>query len=62
MIVLTTDHKVFLIGEGGNGQLGIAKTLLEEWTEVSIDLLAEKTIAGVAAGSKSSFLLAQRPD
>lgn len=57
MIVLTTDRKLFVIGEGVNGQLGSQESMATEWLELTLSLPQGKEVVGVAAGPKSSFLL-----
>lgn len=57
MIVLTTEHRVFVIGAGGNGQLGMTAERLEDWTEIVLPLNEEHSVVAVHAGYKNSFVL-----
>ncbi len=61
VIVLTGDKKVYVIGEGGNGQLGLGQGMgtksLEEWQEVNLKLEREREVVGVVAGPKCSFVV-----
>ncbi len=59
MVVLTTDGQVFVVGDNGNGQLGLGRDVSSviSWTQVHTSLTHGQVIAGVAAGPRSSFIL-----
>lgn len=56
LIVLTTQGKVFVIGENKNGQLGLSAASVDSWSPVKLNL-QEGTPVGVAAGPKNSFII-----
>ncbi|KAB8290227.1 hypothetical protein EYC80_011096 [Monilinia laxa] len=61
MLVLTTEGEVYVIGENGNGQLGLGedeKGRCEEWRRVDLEFGegAKKKCVGVWAGYKCSFV------
>ncbi|AEO61940.1 hypothetical protein MYCTH_2145735 [Thermothelomyces thermophilus ATCC 42464] len=63
MLVLTADGEVYVLGDNANGQLGLpGVSAAETWTSVDLtSVLAEgEATAGVAAGPRSSFLIARR--
>lgn len=60
IIVLTTDGDVFVIGENGNGQLGLPSKSEESWRRVLLDLQDDRRVVGVQAGPRNSFLLVTR--
>ncbi|PBP20087.1 putative Serine/threonine-protein kinase Nek9 [Diplocarpon rosae] len=57
MLVVTTGHKLFVVGSGGSKQLGVDVEEAESWMEVKLPLQEGKRIVGVHAGYKSSFVL-----
>lgn len=60
IIVLTTNGDVFVIGENGNGQLGLPNKSEDSWARVPLDLKDGRRVVGVQAGARSSFLLVHR--
>jgi len=58
MIVLTTEHEIYVVGQGGNGQLGLDVEELKDWKKIS-PLTTGKRIVGVHAGYKNTFLLVE---
>lgn len=60
IIVLTTHGDVFVIGENGNGQLGLLSKLEESWHRVPLDLKDGRRVVGVQAGIRNSFLLVHK--
>jgi alpha-tubulin suppressor-like RCC1 family protein len=56
ILVLTTEHKLYVVGANRNGQLGLDLDQLSEWKEVALPLDG-KEIVSVHAGYKNSFLL-----
>lgn len=60
IIVLTTNGDVFVIGENGNGQLGLPSKLEESWRRVPLDLKDGRRVVGVQAGTRTSFLLVHK--
>jgi alpha-tubulin suppressor-like RCC1 family protein len=59
IIVLTTDRKVFVVGAGGNGQLGSDEKQLNDWKEACLPLKPGQRVAGVYAGYKNSFVIVE---
>jgi regulator of chromosome condensation len=60
MLVLTTDGRVWVRGEGRNGQLGLGKGVERSewcWTCVDLRLPERREVVGVVAGPRSSFVL-----
>lgn len=57
LMVLTTDHRLFVVGDGGSGQLGLDAEKLDDWKEVILPLKADQRMIGVHAGYKNSFLI-----
>ncbi len=57
MLALTSNHRLFVVGAGGNGQLGFDEKQISEWKEVSLPLKNGQQIISVHAGYKNSFLL-----
>lgn len=57
IIALTTNGDVFVIGENGNGQLGLSSKSVDSWSRVSLDLKDDRRVVGVQAGARNSFLL-----
>jgi alpha-tubulin suppressor-like RCC1 family protein len=59
MIALSTQRRLFVVGAGGNGQLGLAEKNLGKWTEVILPLETGKRIFSVHAGYKNSFVVVE---
>ncbi|KAJ8062529.1 hypothetical protein OCU04_009057 [Sclerotinia nivalis] len=64
MLVLTTEGELYVIGENGNGQLGLGeeeKGRCEEWRLVCLDFGegSRKRCVGVWAGYKCSFVFVE---
>ena len=59
MIVLTTERRIFVVGAGGNGQLGLGSGLreLKDWKEVVMLLREGQQAVNVHAGYKNSFII-----
>ncbi|KAK2625816.1 hypothetical protein QTJ16_005128 [Diplocarpon rosae] len=57
MLVVTTAHKLFVVGSGGSKQLGLDVEEAKGWTEVKMPLQEGQRIVGVHAGYKNSFVL-----
>jgi len=59
IIALTTERKVFVVGSGSNGQLGLGSELKDwkDWIEVVIPLRHGQQVASVQAGYKNSFII-----
>ncbi|KAH8778735.1 regulator of chromosome condensation 1/beta-lactamase-inhibitor protein II [Diaporthe sp. PMI_573] len=57
IIALTTSGDVFVIGDNGNGQLGLPRESGESWCRVLLDLKDDQRVVGVQAGARNSFLL-----
>lgn len=57
LIVLTTDGKVFVVGDNGNGQLGLPVELADSWRPVELNLAEGRKVVGVAAGPRNSFII-----
>lgn len=60
IIVLTTNGDVFVIGENGNGQLGLSSKSEESWSRVSLGPKGGRRVVGVQAGPTNSFLLVHK--
>jgi hypothetical protein len=61
ILALTVDHRLFVVGAGGNGQLGMGAEVKElgDWKEVVLPLQEGQQIVGVHAGYNNSFLMVQ---
>ncbi|QSZ33092.1 hypothetical protein DSL72_002677 [Monilinia vaccinii-corymbosi] len=64
MLVLTTEGEIYVIGENGNGQLGLGEEengRCEEWRRVDLEFgeRIRKKCVGVWAGYKCSFVVVQ---
>jgi alpha-tubulin suppressor-like RCC1 family protein len=57
VIILTTEHKVYMVGNGENGQLGQSVEVLEDWKEIKLPLKDEQRIRSVQAGYKNTLLV-----
>lgn len=60
IIVLTTEGDVFVVGENGNGQLGLPSKSGESWSRVELGLKDGRGVVGVQAGARNSFLLVHK--
>ncbi|KAK4146463.1 E3 ubiquitin-protein ligase HERC2 [Dichotomopilus funicola] len=64
ILVLTTDGEVFVIGQNGNGQLGVPGVVesTRRWIRVDLDsvLGVGEVVTGVVAGPRSSFLVVEK--
>lgn len=52
-VVLTGEGHVYVVGDNGNGQLGLPAAAVESWTRVAVP----GTAVAVAAGPRSSFVV-----
>ncbi|KAI9777308.1 MAG: hypothetical protein M1835_005266 [Candelina submexicana] len=60
IVVLCRDGRVFAVGRGESGQLGVGvRKFEEEWMEVRLNLGERKRVVGVYGGAWSSFLLVE---
>ncbi|KAI1136685.1 RCC1/BLIP-II [Hypoxylon sp. FL0543] len=59
IIVLSSDHEVFVIGDNTNGQLGLPVDEAKSWTKVPLNLGERQVICGVEAGKRTSFILTE---
>ncbi|KAI9697303.1 MAG: hypothetical protein M1836_004867 [Candelina mexicana] len=60
VVVLCRDGRVFAVGRGENGQLGVGvRKFEEEWMEIRLDLGERKRVVGVYGGAWSSFLMVE---
>lgn len=59
IIVLTIDHKVFVVGSSGNGQLGLGSGTKKsfDWREVLLPFINGQRVVSVHAGYRNSFLI-----
>ncbi|KAI1447398.1 RCC1/BLIP-II [Annulohypoxylon stygium] len=62
IIVLTSEHEVYVIGDNTNGQLGLSVNEAVSWTRVSLQLKKGQAVCGVAAGQRASFILIKDKD
>lgn len=61
VILLTTEHKLFVIGGNGSGQLGLEDTNDHlDWTEITIPLKQDQHVTRVYAGYNNSFVLVEK--
>lgn len=56
LIALTTDSKVYVVGDNGNGQLGLPVDSADSWAQVELNL-GEGRAFSVAAGPRNSFIV-----
>ncbi|EPE27293.1 RCC1/BLIP-II [Glarea lozoyensis ATCC 20868] len=62
MLVLTVNHKLFVLGSNANGQLGLGDVeSVAEWTEVTLPLKEGGIIKSVHTGYKNSFVVVENP-
>ena len=62
MMVLTTEHRLFVIGSNANGQLGLGEVeSVEHWKEVQLPLREGARIVSVNTGYKNSFVVVENP-
>lgn len=61
MVVLTTERRIFVVGAGGNGQLGLGSEAQEvkDWKEVVLPLREGQHTVSVHAGYKNSFVIVE---
>jgi alpha-tubulin suppressor-like RCC1 family protein len=61
IVLLTTERKVFVVGAGRNGQLGLGPDIreLKDWKQVRLPLKEKQRVANVHAGYKNSFLIVE---
>jgi alpha-tubulin suppressor-like RCC1 family protein len=61
LVVLTIEHKVFVVGACGNGQLGFGAAVkeLKDWKEVGLPLMDGQRVVSVHAGYKNSFVVVE---
>lgn len=57
LIVLTTRGRVYVIGQNGNGQLGLPIESTDSWRQIHLDLKESRRAVGVAAGPRNSFIV-----
>ncbi|RFU31957.1 hypothetical protein B7463_g4388, partial [Scytalidium lignicola] len=57
IIILTTDHRVFVVGDNHQGQLGLPVSDTINWQEVSLPFHNGQEVVGVHADYKTSLLL-----
>lgn len=59
VLALSVDYRLFVVGSGGNGQLGLGPDVKElgDWQEVVLSLREGQRIAWVYAGYKTSFVV-----
>jgi regulator of chromosome condensation len=66
MVLLTHKREVFIVGNGGSGQLGLGhvRESVNEWAEITLPLDEDQVVTGVAAGPRNTFILVrkQAPD
>ncbi|OTB13483.1 hypothetical protein K445DRAFT_368613 [Daldinia sp. EC12] len=59
IIVLNSEGHVYVIGDNGNGQLGLPDSKVGSWTKVPLHLETGQVVCGVEAGRSTSFILAK---
>ncbi|KAI0853754.1 RCC1/BLIP-II [Daldinia vernicosa] len=59
IIVLSSEGHVYVIGDNGNGQLGLPDSEASSWTKVPLHLEVGQVVCGVEAGRSTSFILAK---
>lgn len=59
MIALNIERKLFVVGDGSNGQLGLDEKQVAAWKEVTLPLKANQRIASVHAGYKNSLVIVE---
>jgi alpha-tubulin suppressor-like RCC1 family protein len=59
MIALSTERRLYVVGSGDNGQLGVDEIQRNGWREVSLPLKPGMKIVSVYAGYKNSFLVVE---
>ncbi|KAI2471769.1 RCC1/BLIP-II [Annulohypoxylon bovei var. microspora] len=57
IIVLTSEHDVYVIGDNTNGQLGLPVKEAISWTRIPLHLRVGQVVCGVKAGQRTSFIL-----
>lgn len=60
MIVLTTDHRIFVIGGNANSQLGLGneRGIVADWKQVCV-CPGNRNVISVAAGGNASFAVVE---
>lgn len=59
MIALTTEGKLFVVGDGSNGQLGLDVKELASWREISLPLKDNQRSVSIHTGYKNSLVLVE---
>ena len=62
-IALTTDGCIYIVGDNGNGQLGLgpqSAERVETWTKLDVPFAQGSDIVGVVAGPRASFIIVKR--
>lgn len=61
MVVLSTEHRISVVGAGENGQLGLRSGVkeLKDWKEVILPLREGQQVVSVHAGYKNSFIIVE---
>ncbi|KAH7351074.1 regulator of chromosome condensation 1/beta-lactamase-inhibitor protein II [Rhexocercosporidium sp. MPI-PUGE-AT-0058] len=59
ILAVTMDRKLFVVGDGGNGQLGSDVKEHENWEQVELPLEEGQRILSVHAGYKNSFVVVE---
>lgn len=58
LLVLTTQGRVYVIGENRNGQLGLASiATVDTWTPIDLNLQQGSRAVALAAGPRASFIM-----
>lgn len=62
LLALTTEGRLFAIGDNTNGQLGLpaVKHATNVWTKVDVEIDKKAAIMGIAAGPRNSFVIVRR--
>lgn len=59
ILALTTEGKLYVVGENGNGQLGVDSKELTDWKEVVLPFKDGQRIVGVHTGYKNSLVVVE---
>lgn len=59
-LVLSNDNKVFAIGRGDYGRLGLGESVKESDTLTLIEKLASKNVVDIACGESCSFAVTDK--
>lgn len=57
IMILTTERRLFAVGDGSSGQLGQECKQFHEWKEISLPVNDTLQISSIHAGYKTSFVL-----